>query len=74
MYPGITNITSQVNNFNKINFSNNRTSEKFINENSKKDSRINSRKSETEAQTEERILVKNPIEGLKEGWKDDHAL
>ena len=45
------------------------------NENRKNAAKINSKEqAKTEAQTEERILMKNPRETLKEEFKDAHAL
>ena len=60
-HAGITNVISQVNNSTKRKLSENHDSTKVINENRRKDAKINSRKqAKTEAQIEDIIVMKTP--------------
>ena len=68
-------MISQVNNSSKRAFNKNRTSAKIINEDRKKEVRINSRKqAKIEVINEEGIVMSTPREILKEEYGDAHLL
>ena len=74
-HPEMTSVISQVNYSTKRKLSDDHASEKVINENKKKASRISPRKQlKNEAQTEERIAIKTPREMLKEEFKVSYVL